>query len=189
MSWELRSDRRGARQTARQIVASGDGLAWDSGRVASGESVGVPYGGPPLRSRQRVTWKVRVWNERGAVSKWSAPATFEMGLLSASDWQARWIGAPWVGGPKTPAICPVLRKTFRVSRPVASARLYVTALGVYECELNGRRVSEDVLAPGWTDYRHRIQYQVYDVAPLLRRGRNRWSPSWATDGPSATSAG
>ena len=167
--WQLNDARRGARQTAYQIVTDN---GWDTGRVRSDQTTHVPYAGPALQSRQRVCWKVRSWDAHGQVSAWSAPATFEMGLLAADDWQAQWIGAPWVGGPKTTSPCPYLRKHFRVTDRVVAARLYVTALGLYECSLNGARVGDQVFAPGWTEYRKRIQYQVYDVTRLLRRGRN-----------------
>ena len=173
LSWELRSERKGARQTAFQIEASGEGWTWDSGRAASDESAGVAWTGPDLRSRQRIVWRVRVWDERDAASPWSRPAFFEMGLLDSADWQARWIGAPWLGGPKTSSPCPFFRTAFPVRKPVAAARLYASALGLYEFEINGRRVGDDVLAPGWTDYRRRVPCRTYDVTALLRRGNNR----------------
>lgn len=173
LSWELRSERKGARQTAYQIEASGEGWTWDSDRTTSDESVGVRWAGPDLRSRQRVVWRVRVWDERGVASPWSQPASFETGLLDVSDWQARWIGAPWLGGPKTSSPCPFFRTVVSIRKPIATARLYASALGVYELEINGRRVGDDVLAPGWTDYRRRVPYRTYDVTALLRRGGNR----------------
>ncbi len=171
LSWWLNDARPGARQTAFQIVADN---GWDTGKVMSDQSVHVAYDGPQLGSRQRVAWKVRYWDQRGKPSAWSKPAWFEMGLLQQGDWQAQWVSAPWAGGPKTTAPCPFLRKEFRLPQPVRSARLYATALGLYECSLNGERVGEDVFTPGWTDYRKRIQYQVYDVTKLLRRGANKF---------------
>jgi len=95
-----------------------------------------------------------------------------MGLLERSEWVGQWIGAPLAGGPRTTSPCPFLRKTFAIREPVRSARLYVTALGVYEFHLNGQRVGNDEFRPGWTDYRTRVQYDVYDVTDLLRRGQN-----------------
>jgi len=171
LSWWLNDPRPNARQTAYQIVADN---GWDTGKVESDQSVHVPYAGPALRSRQRVTWKIRYWDARGKASAWSQPAWFELGLLENTDWQAQWVGAPWLGGPKTTSPCPYLRKSFRVSDRVVSARLYVTALGLYECSLNGQRVGDEIFAPGWTDYRKRIPYQVYDVTKLLRRGANQF---------------
>ncbi len=181
LSWQLHSDRRGARQTAYRILAAatedslvetGHDLLWDSGKVPSDQSTHVEYAGPPLRSAQRVWWKVRVWDEYDQPSPWSAPAWWEMGLLERAEWQGKWIGGPLVGGPHTSSPCPFLRKSFTLTQPVVSARLYVTALGLYECYLNGRRVGEDLFTPGWTDYKKRVQYKVYDVTTMLVPGEN-----------------
>ena len=178
-SWQMTSDRNGARQTAYRIFVASDpewlteakADGWDSGRIESDQSVHVPYAGQRLASRQRVYWKVLVWDETGRVSQ-SDPAWFEMGLLRRKDWKAKWVGAALTGGPRTTIPAPYLRKTFVLSGGIKSARLYVTALGLYECSLNGQAVSDDVFTPGWTDYNQRIQYQVYDVARLLHEGEN-----------------
>jgi alpha-L-rhamnosidase len=177
-SWQLGSDRRGARQAAYQILAASDpnllthkADLWDSGKRDADSSVLVPYEGPRLGSRRRVYWQVRVWDERGEVGE-SEPAWFELGLLERSDWQASWVGAALTGGARTTVPVPFLRKTFRLPGAVASARLYVTALGLYECSFNGETVGEDVFTPGWTDYRKRVQYGVYDVGDLLHEGDN-----------------
>jgi len=180
LSWQLDCPRRGARQTAYQIVAADSqkaleearALIWDTGKILSERSTHVPYEGPALRSAQRVWWRVRIWDEHDQPSPWSEPAWWEMGLLDRGEWRGRWIGAALSGGRWTSAPCPFLRKTFVVSQPVASARLYVTALGLYECYLNGHRVGDDVFTPGWTDYRKRVQYRVYDVTEMLRTGAN-----------------
>ncbi len=180
LSWVLEADRRGARQSAYQIIAasSPEKLAgdeadvWDSGKVASAETCHVRYAGPTLASRQRVWWKVRVWDEDGVPSAWSEPAWWEMGLLARQEWVGRWIGGPLKGGPRTSCPAPFLRKGFHLDQPVRSARLYVTALGLYEIEINGQRVGRDIFTPGWTDYKKRVQYQVYDVADLLTAGEN-----------------
>jgi len=181
LSWQLHSDRRGARQTAYRILAAatedslvetGQDVLWDSGKVPSDQSAHIEYAGPPLRSAQRVWWKVRVWDEYDQPSPWSAPAWWEMGLLERAEWQGKWIGGPLVGGPHTSSPCPFLRKSFTLTQPVVSARLYVTALGLYECYLNGRRVGEDLFTPGWTDYKKRVQYKVYDVTNMLAPGEN-----------------
>jgi len=179
LSWQLQSPRAGARQTAYHLrVASSlqrlEGSAadvWDSGRIQSDQSVHIPYGGPRLRSRQRVLWKVSVWDETGAASH-SEPAWFEMGLLRRSDWRARWIGARLTGGPRSTIPAPYLRKAFKLSGQIHAARLYVSALGLVECSINGQRVGDDVFVPGWTDYRQRVQYMVYDVTSLISEGQN-----------------
>ena len=122
-------------------------------------------------SRQRVHWQVTVWDETGAELT-GEPAWFELGLLDPAEWQAEWIGGFLLGGPQTNVPSPYLRQEFTLPGAVQSARLYVTALGLYECSINGQVVGDDVFAPGWTDYAQRIQYQVYDVADLLTDGAN-----------------
>jgi alpha-L-rhamnosidase len=338
LGWTLTGDGRGREQSAYQVVVSAAAReVWDSGEVHSSASANVPYGGPALQSGMRYTWRVRVWDEAGRPSPWSAPASLETGLLEQSDWTAKWIGAPaddlnlggarWIwytnddavnnlpamtrylratvtlpsapsearllftvddeavvyvngtqvidtkaqrdsdenawqkaqrvdvasllhagantlavqvknrtnpsGGPTpagfigrlkadqttfdtssawksstsgpdgwqqpgfddstwTPARelatygsgpwgsnvslppqpSPYLRKDFSATGPVASARLYVSALGLYEVRINGAKVGDQVLAPGWTEYTKRVPSQTYDVTDLVRRGAN-----------------
>ncbi|MBP8240980.1 MAG: family 78 glycoside hydrolase catalytic domain [Thermoflexales bacterium] len=173
LAWQMRTRRRGARQSAYQIVAQDEtGRAlWDSGKIASEQSSQVEYGGPTLRSRQRVTWRVRVWDEHGA-SVLSRPAWWEMGLLEPAEWTAAWVQGGLVGGPRTSVPAPLLRRSFTLDKPVASARLYISALGLFEARLNGLRVGEDALAPGWTEYAKRVRYHTYDVGGLLAAGEN-----------------
>jgi alpha-L-rhamnosidase len=179
LGWKLKGDQPGLHQAAYRILAASDpsllatGKAdlWDSGRVESDASVHVVYGGPKPTSRQRIYWQVTVWDGSGASAS-SEPAWFEMGLLKRSEWKAKWIGASLRGGPRSMAPAPYLRKSFTLPDDVVSARLYVTALGLHECSLNGRPVSDDVFAPGWTDYHQRVQYNVYDVTTLLQAGDN-----------------
>ncbi|HJS20278.1 MAG TPA: family 78 glycoside hydrolase catalytic domain, partial [Anaerolineales bacterium] len=179
LSWQMQSERRGARQTAYQILVApseanldiDSGLLWDSGKIQSDQSIHVPYGGSSLDSGQRVYWKVRVWDEAGEEPE-SSSAWWEMGLLEDTDWEAEWVGAPFYGGPRTSSPAPYLRKEFRLQKQVVSARLYATAIGLYECYLNGSRVGDALLAPGWTDYSKHIQYQTQDVTELLQSGTN-----------------
>ncbi|MCX6039303.1 MAG: glycoside hydrolase family 78 protein [Chloroflexi bacterium] len=173
LSWRLQSKKRGARQTAYQIIAkSGNEIIWDTDKVSSSHSVHVEYNGPHLDSTQRVDWKVRVWDEGGQSTVFSEPAFWEMGLLNRKEWKGKWIGAALVGGPRTSSPCPFLRKSFSLDKPVAAARLYITALGVYEATLNSKRVGEAELAPGWTDFSKRVRYQTYEVTSLLQQGGN-----------------
>jgi len=185
LGWVVESDRRAEMQTAYQILAASSptilardrGDLWDSGRVTSDESVQVPYGGRPLRSSQRVWWKVRVWGLSKPPSPYSRPAWFETGLLAAEDWQAQWIQAT-SPGPVTetemfadhPA--PLFRKEFRCDQRVRRARIYVSGLGYYELRLNGERVGDQVLDPGWTSYSRRVLYSTYDVTAQVKRGGN-----------------
>ena len=341
LGWQLEAPRRGVSQSAYQVrVASvesrlDDPDVWDSGKVASRESVEVAYGGPALTSQTRYVWSVRVWDDSGAASAWSAPATFETGLLDADEWTASWIGAPreqlgpeWTdyaveftasrisgalgvyvrgrdtehaymwqvsqaekalrphvkdggyrvlpaipfpagfdfaaehryrievdgttirtsvdgtlldertdatftgpgsvgfrtSGPETGRVhdvvvtskggdtlvdttfpsgdrtfaagtvsggaltvdaagpeawlrrddpVPLLRKEFALAdKEIARARVYSSARGVYRLHLNGKRVGDDELAPGWTSYDKRIDSQTYDVTDLVRAGDN-----------------
>lgn len=175
--WRLESDRPGAAQTAYRIDAGstpGGTDLWNSGRIESGETTHIPYGGSPLSSRQRVYWHVHVWDETGAETK-SENAFFELGLLDKSEWQGEWIGSHLSGGASTTVPVPFLRRSFQLYKPVQSARLYASALGVYETELNGTRVGDQEFAPGWTDYLVRVQYQTYDVTSLLKEGENTWN--------------
>jgi alpha-L-rhamnosidase len=151
----------------RTLDAAGE-VAWTGERVRSRDSVLVPWPAPPLRSRERRDVQVRVWGSGDEEpSAWSTSATVEAGLLEPSDWRAEFVTPELPDGPD-----PLLRKEFDVAGGVESARLYVSALGVYEVELNGRRVGDDVLAPGWTSYHHRLTYRTFDVTDVLVPGRN-----------------
>jgi alpha-L-rhamnosidase len=179
LGWQMESDRRGARQTAYRILAASDPLwlregqadLWDSGKIETDQSIHIPYAGMQPSSRQRVYWQVTVWDETGQAGH-SETAWFEMGLLERSDWKGEWIGAALTGGPRTTIPAPFLRQSFQLDGAIKAARLYVTALGLHVCSINGQSVSEDVFTPGWTDYGNRVQYQVYDVAHLLGEGVN-----------------
>ena len=176
LSWIMSSTVEAQVQTAYQVlVASSPALLnekkadlWNSKKVSSGQSVLVEYGGKALSSGTRCWWKVRVWDKNGKAGSWSETAFFETGLLEASDWDGKWITAPESGQAK----CPVLRKEFTLKGEPLRARLYITSLGYYEAELNGSRVGDQVLTPGWTSYSHRVQYQTYDVTSMLRAGGN-----------------
>ncbi|WP_458370193.1 family 78 glycoside hydrolase catalytic domain [Pseudomonas fluorescens] len=314
-SWVITSNERNQKQTFYQIrVASRpeklrDADVWDSGKIADERSQFVPYDGAPLRSRTRYFWTVRVWDAHGRPSAWSKPSWWEMGLLTATDWKAQWIGrggvvpmppdiiksqlpatpaqlkpgesqgqsfttdhaiasvsaevptfntrntgftlslrkngpdgelvvkrriqnhpdnewatlkldsplppgkyyleqsevvgdAGWytypdstytfgeaysnameisgdrktkweISGSREPdGLTSQLRRNFDASKEIKQARLYITALGLYRAQINGKTVSTDYFAPGWTDYRKRIQYQTYDVTKLIHAGRN-----------------
>ncbi|MEO8393050.1 MAG: glycoside hydrolase family 78 protein [Chloroflexota bacterium] len=179
LSWQMETNRKGARQTAYRLLAAsapdrlreGQADLWDSGKIESDQSVHVVYAGTKLSSRQRVYWQVTVWDESGKAEA-STAAWFEIGLLKRSEWKAKWIGAALRGGAHTTIPVPYVRKEFSLPEKVKSARLYITALGLYECSINGQPVGDDVFAPGWTDYRKRVQYMVYDVTKLLHQGEN-----------------
>lgn len=178
LSWQLESKARGVRQTAYQIIVastrarltSSTGDLWDTGKVASSETIQIAYKGKPLGSRQECFWKVRIWDQNDKPSAWSLPERWAMGLLERSDWSARWIGD------KAPSVDDVsatmLRREFKLSSKAKRAIVYASALGVYELRINGQRVGDQLLAPEFTDYHTRTQYQAYDVTSLLRPGPN-----------------
>jgi alpha-L-rhamnosidase len=176
MAWQMLSRARGAAQsayeirvaTSEQALTAGRDLIWDSGKVISDQSTQHAYSGPPLLSRAKYFWQVRVWDEEGQAAGWSPIGSFEMGLLSSADWSGAWI-APAQAPTRQPSM---LRREFRLSGSVANARIYVTSHGLYELSLNGKRVGDAVLAPGWTSYSHRVQYQTYDVTNQLHAGAN-----------------
>ncbi len=157
-----------------ETLAKNQGDLWDSGKVASSETTFIPYAGAPLVSRESCYWKVRVWDSLGKASAWSEPARWEMGLLKPEDWQAKWIEAtPPAGFKGEYAPVPILRADIALSeKPILKARLYITALGLYEARVNGRKVGDTVFAPDWTDYNKRVRYQAYDVTGLVRPGAN-----------------
>jgi alpha-L-rhamnosidase len=174
-SWKVETAARDWHQQAYEIEvtdADSGNPVWSSGRRSSRESVLVAYGGPPLRSRDRVRWRVRVWDEVGNVSDWSEESRLEIGLLESSDWEAAFISPDWEEDPTETSPSPYLRREFEVRAEVVRARLYVTAVGVYEVEINGTRVGDEFLAPGWTSYRHRLVYQTHDVTALVATGDN-----------------
>lgn len=192
LSWKLRSARRGAAQSGYRITAAlreadlddPGRLIWDSGRRDSHDTLLVPWDGPVLQSATRYHWRVETWDENGATAG-SERTWFETGLLHREDWTAVWIGRDPVTLPPVdpptdeersfpdPAAAPLyLRHAFDLAERPARARLYATARGVYEPSLNGERVGDRELAPGWTEYHRRLQYQTYDVTGHVHAGPN-----------------
>lgn len=174
LSWQTVSAAAGWRQAAYQVeITAADGtVTADTGRVESAESVLVPWPGQRLGSRERVGVRVRVWGAGDdEPSPWSPTANAETGLLEPADWTARPVTPDRARG-QEPLPVALLRRDFTLADSVTSARLYVTAYGVYEAEINGERVGDHVLAPGWTSYPHRLRYQTFDVTALLRTGEN-----------------
>ncbi|SDX56424.1 alpha-L-rhamnosidase [Arthrobacter sp. cf158] len=172
ISWKT-SAQPGWVQAAYQVsVTTADGQ-WTGERIESAESVLVPWEATPLTSAQRAEVSVRVWGaEDQAPSAWSQPSAVESGLLKPGDWTATAITPAWNEDPDADRRPPLLRRSFTVDRPVSSARLYVTAHGLYEVEINGVRVGEDALSPGWTVYGERLRYYTYDVTGHLSDGGN-----------------
>ena len=208
LSWinkTVNPQERGQKQTAWQIrvasscdqLLSGRADLWDSKKQKSEESNLIKYAGKALSSAQNCWWQVRVWDADDNVSAWSEPAYWGMGLLKASDWKSKWIGAPWQGEeprenveghPHVPA--PILKKHFNLNKKIVSAKAFVTGLGYFEFYVNGQKVSEDVLSPNQTNYgkrerldkatvpiddkfrAYRVLYVGYDITSLLGEGEN-----------------
>ncbi len=185
LSWIIESNRRGFKQTAYQIIVAGcaedlendAGDLWDSGKTDSDQSVHILYNGKPLTSQMRCFWKVRVWDSEDKASDWSEPAWWEIALTSPEDWTGSWIN----DGKATPQKdedfytndpAPLFRKQFSVTKKIKRARLYISGLGYYDACLNGEKVGDYVLDPGWTDYSKRVLYSTYDVTSLLSEGQN-----------------
>ena len=199
---EAEAGLRGVTQSAYHILVSsskenlGDDKAdlWDSGKIPSDQQLYIRYEGKPLRSQMQCFWKVCVWDQAGQRSSWSEPSMWTMGLLEKEDWKAEWITDaismenqpaerykdgiyyrtrnPHTGKGFSPQPSPLLRKEFSLNENVKKAYVYVTARGLYELFINGKRVGDQQLAPGWTDYNLRILYQTYDVTDLLHEGKN-----------------
>jgi alpha-L-rhamnosidase len=185
LSWILFSTKRGAKQTAYKILVSSSeellagnkGDLWDSGKIKSDETLEINYEGKPLASNSKYYWKVRVWDQNDAASEWSEPAIWEMGLTEQDDWQAVWINDGKSNPEKAEDFykndpAPLFRKPFEVQKPIKRARLYISGLGYYLSYLNGNRIGDHELDPGWTNYSKRIFYSTYDVSDLVKKGSN-----------------
>jgi len=171
-SWQIHAEKRNVIQAAYEIkVLSGKTVVWNSGKIASAQSVHVTYAGSPLQSGRKYTWQVRIRDNSGKASAWSPSAWFQMAFLSKSDWKAKWI-EPEPTGDQASRPSPLMRKHFSVAKKVISATAYITARGMYEARLNGERIGDAYLTPGWTAYKKRLQYQVYDVTTMVKAGGN-----------------
>lgn len=176
LSWKIMATENNISQTAYQIRVSTDSsfsspkLVWNSGKVMSDESVLQKYQGDKLNSGEKYYWQVKVWDNKGRETPWSAPSQWETGLLHPSEWIAQWIELKGDTNRYSPS--PYLRKEFTISKKIDRAVVYVTAHGLYELHLNGEKVGDQVLTPGWTTYNHRLQYQTYDITNSLVQGVN-----------------
>jgi hypothetical protein len=173
--WKLHGRKRGQKQTAYQIIVSSSkeklagniGNIWNSDRVVSDETIQIPCPGAKLQTSQQVFWKVRVWDGTGTVSAWSQTATWTMGVLHADDWHGQWITA---GQTNIPSI--LLRREFGVKPGLRRALVNICGLGEYEMTLNGKKVGDDFLSPGWTKYDKTCLYDTHDITTGLNPGRN-----------------
>ncbi len=174
LSWQLKSDQRGQKQTAYQLLvassqeklAKDDGDLWDSGKIKSDQSRQIEYKGKLLQSRMECFWKVMTWGKDGKPSAWSEPAYWSMGLLEKEDWTAKWIGAP------ESVTAPFYRHSFNLDHVPERAPVYLASLGYFELFINGEKVGKEVLAPAVSNFNERTNYLTYDVASYLKKGKN-----------------
>ncbi len=199
-SWNMTSPDRGVEQTAYRILLSENesDLArekadWDSGKTESSQSIWVNYSGPKLSPGTTYYWSVKVWDNKGNESDWSKPARLTTGLFSAGDWShARWIALDELDSAQriVPGIhvpmfnpqwkdvktggqaLPIFRKEFSVKKGLKEALVFVTGLGQYELRLNGEKVGNHFMAPGWTNYDQSCFYNIYDMTARLKSGEN-----------------
>ena len=198
LSWKIQDARSGARQTAYQIqvastaelLASGKGNVWDSGRVASDNSVGVPYGGPELEPSKRYFWRVLLWDQNGKLLAPSAPSWWETGLLKQENWKAKWIGyeeselrrvresgALWITNADTKTAGKAektnhdFRFHFNLAKPVRRGSLYVTGRDSAGAWINGQQVLQSEPFPPWRGTPWRT-YAIRDASSALRAGQN-----------------
>ena len=170
-SWVIHSENYNLNQTHYQVFVATDkifsnkSLVWDSGKVSSSESVYVKYEGKPLDYATKYYWTVKVWTNQSSRPRQSGIGFWTTGMMNEKQWKSDWIGVN--SGDENSAESPYFTNDFVVDNQIESAHLFITSRGVYEAHINGKRVGESYLTPGWTSYNNRIQYQAYDVQDLL----------------------
>jgi alpha-L-rhamnosidase len=173
LSWCIESPDRGTFQNAYEIIVADSpgilsenkGNIWATGMIGSSMSTGIKYAGKDLESRKRYYWKVRIRNSNSQVSDWSEPAFFEMGLLKEEDWQGDWIG--FNGGRTGKTL--YFKGIFSMGKQLQTARAYVSGIGYYELDINGRKAGDQKLDPAISEYSKRVYYSTYDITGLLKK--------------------
>lgn len=185
LSWKVSSSDNGTTQSAYEILVfkaqtdteNETTALWNSGKINSSQTLYIPYHGEALEPFTRYYWKVRIYDQQGKASDWSETTWFETAMLKPADWKARWIGDGRKQFERDEDFykndqMPLFRKTFRISKNVESARLYISGLGYFEASLNGKRIGDNVLDPGWTAHRKQVLYVVHDVTGHITKGAN-----------------
>jgi alpha-L-rhamnosidase len=199
LGWNIAFKARGTVQTAYQIILdknesnlkSENDCYWNSGKVPSSQSAWINYSGKALDPGTRYYWKVRLWDNNDKPSGWSGSAFFITGLFEKADWSdAKWIGyeeipdslllIPGVHGKgnnlgevaKKRTVIPYFRKEFTVDKKIAQALVFVSGLGHYELYVNGTKIEDRFLSPGWTNYQKTCYYNTFDITANLERGQN-----------------
>ena len=185
LSWQFELEGRNQQQTAYEILVS-DRLQdindvtrsqWASGKILSNQNSLIEYNGKQLQSFTLYFWRVRVYDANGQPSPWSSIATFETAIFESSEWKANWIGDGSKQFERDEDFyqddrMPLFRKTFTTKKKIQSARLYMAGLGYYEAYLNGKKIGDQVLDPGWTTYKKEVLYAVHDITSLIKSGKN-----------------
>ncbi len=197
LSWELRSNQRNVLQTAYRILVADDptllknntGNIWDSKKISSAASIQVGYKGKSLQSTKKYFWKVMVWDNKGNSSSWSDHASWQMGLLAVHDWkEAKWIGyeeindtaiiVPHIHGNGKKSwgarrnVLPLLRKNFSINKAIKNATAFICGLGHFEMSVNGEKIGDHYLDPGWTNYNKHALYVSFDITDKIKQGNN-----------------
>lgn len=175
-SWEILSNKRGTMQTAYLLQISTNeaftNLLYESLYIESDQSIQVEYNGPELSSQTRYFYRVKIKDNYGRESDWSQVHYFETAFFNQKEWKAKWITPNELNMDPHMEEAFYLRKPFILKKKVASARAYVTSLGLYELYLNGEKVGKEYLTPGWTSYNKRLQYQVYEITDHVQGAQN-----------------
>ena len=177
LSWKIDSDRNGISQEAYQVLVASDTSLlnekdsdlWNSGKIKSPFQILVKYGGKQLDSRSACVWKVRIWDEMNKTSEWSPVSKFSIGLLNESDWKAEYI---MFKNNSEKSASPQFHRSFEISEHPSRIFLYVNSLGYHEVYLNGKKVSNMVLAPAVAQFSKRSQVIAYDVTTGIKSGKN-----------------
>ncbi len=183
-SWQFILEGKNQQQTAYEIIvsdniseiSSGKGSQWNSA-MPSTQNTHIEYDGKELQSFTKYFWRVRSFDEKGEASNWSEIASFEMAMLHPTDWKANWIGDGSKQFERDEDFykddrMPLFRKSFTTKKKIQSARLYIAGLGYYEAYLNGKKIGDQFLDPGWTTYKKEVLYVVHDVTSLVKEGNN-----------------
>ena len=155
----------------RQGLGNKADLIWESGKINSSQSIQIEYGGKGLEPRQKYYWQVKIYTNKDE-SNWSEINFWETGLFKPANWQAQWIEADIKEDVGQAQPAQYFRKEFSTKEKIISARAYITSHGLYEASINGKKIGDGLFTPGWTTYKKRLQYQVYDVTNLLQTGTN-----------------
>jgi len=185
LSWIFSNNGRNQYQSAYELIVSdnlkdvqqNEGNIWSTGKVTSKQNIQVEYAGAALQSFKRYYWRVKTYDQNNEASEWSQVNWFETAMLNQTDWKAQWIS----DGSRNPERdedyykddrMPLFRKEFSTNKKIAAARLYISGLGYYEAYLNGNKIGNNMLDPGFTTYKKEVLYTTYDITSMLKKGSN-----------------